>query len=506
MTTNYRNEISKRTIRTAPQSGKHHGEGPSDGAQRNARIAAVVAAKKADREATKEKNIADRTAAAEKRKKETLAMATEESLIEELHSDYKLVKTGTKPTSAHPDGKPVYDVHHKGQKVATLSPISAYKDKKIPGKRYVASRKDITKYAIDSNANGLKFNSYNRYHTNSKEAAKYFIDQHQQTIKEETGTEARVKIKNVSRPDDPAPDSKDSKLVKTGEIKTKKIDEGRSMSINRNFGLPESLIAATRALLEKRNESANNVGKGKTVVDTDPETNDRDVNDDITEKKGKKKLDPVGKENDDIDNDGDVDKSDKYLHNRRKAIGKAMKEETSKDSDSAEIKKSLKVSDKEAKRLANFPKKPYNKDDIFTKEEVESVDEAKLSPQEFLKGARRAGSGSDEQLKTDTQKKNTGPGSGKIRQMARDELKRRGVKEEFSNEELARLEEIASKFNMSEASTERGLQDHEPRIVSGVKGMKSKPFSKKFPHAKAMDKWMDSDDYGNHEVHRIEKA
>jgi response regulator of citrate/malate metabolism len=34
--------------------------------------------------------------------------------------------------------------------------------------------------------------------------------------------------------------------------------------------------------------------------------------------------DHVGKEDADIDNDGDSDKSDKYLHNRRKAIGKAM--------------------------------------------------------------------------------------------------------------------------------------------------------------------------------------
>ena len=38
----------------------------------------------------------------------------------------------------------------------------------------------------------------------------------------------------------------------------------------------------------------------------------------------KEALDRVGKEDDDIDNDGDVDKSDKYLHNRRKAIGKAI--------------------------------------------------------------------------------------------------------------------------------------------------------------------------------------
>ena len=52
----------------------------------------------------------------------------------------------------------------------------------------------------------------------------------------------------------------------------------------------------------------------------------------------KKKLDPVNdKENDkefkdrkdkDIDNDGDVDSSDKFLHKRRKAVSKAMAEES----------------------------------------------------------------------------------------------------------------------------------------------------------------------------------
>ena len=36
------------------------------------------------------------------------------------------------------------------------------------------------------------------------------------------------------------------------------------------------------------------------------------------------KLDPVGKEDDDIDNDGDVDKTDKYLAKRRKAVSKAI--------------------------------------------------------------------------------------------------------------------------------------------------------------------------------------
>ena len=43
-------------------------------------------------------------------------------------------------------------------------------------------------------------------------------------------------------------------------------------------------------------------------------------------KKMPEKLDPVGQEDDDVDNDGDTDSSDKYLKKRRKAISKSMKE------------------------------------------------------------------------------------------------------------------------------------------------------------------------------------
>ena len=43
------------------------------------------------------------------------------------------------------------------------------------------------------------------------------------------------------------------------------------------------------------------------------------------EEASKKKMDPVGREDGDIDNDGDKDKSDDYLHNRRKAISSAVK-------------------------------------------------------------------------------------------------------------------------------------------------------------------------------------
>ncbi len=55
------------------------------------------------------------------------------------------------------------------------------------------------------------------------------------------------------------------------------------------------------------------------------------------------KLDPVGKEDGDINNDGKKDKTDKYLKNRRDTIGKAIK---SKGGDDGEKKYKVKVTDK----------------------------------------------------------------------------------------------------------------------------------------------------------------
>jgi hypothetical protein len=48
-------------------------------------------------------------------------------------------------------------------------------------------------------------------------------------------------------------------------------------------------------------------------------------------KKFDEAMDPVGQEDADIDNDGDTDKSDKYLHKRRKAIGKAIAKKSVKE-------------------------------------------------------------------------------------------------------------------------------------------------------------------------------
>ena len=56
-----------------------------------------------------------------------------------------------------------------------------------------------------------------------------------------------------------------------------------------------------------------------------------------------KKLDPVGKEDGDVDNDGDEDSSDEYLMKRRKAIGKAMGKKKEKVKEEVDPEKAKKI-------------------------------------------------------------------------------------------------------------------------------------------------------------------
>ena len=74
------------------------------------------------------------------------------------------------------------------------------------------------------------------------------------------------------------------------------------------------------------------------VVDTSSKTKEKKITPSVLDKIRKlntgagsqyeqvvhEKMDPVGQEDKDIDNDGDHDSTDKYLANRRKAIGKAI--------------------------------------------------------------------------------------------------------------------------------------------------------------------------------------
>lgn len=66
-------------------------------------------------------------------------------------------------------------------------------------------------------------------------------------------------------------------------------------------------------------------GDDKLLKDLEKDTGGKRPN--MYNKPKNESLDPVGKEDDDVNNDGKVDKSDDYLKNRRKAISASIKKE-----------------------------------------------------------------------------------------------------------------------------------------------------------------------------------
>ena len=125
----------------------------------------------------------------------------------------------------------------------------------------------------------------------------------------------------------------------------------------------KNIIDAYRSMYESKEE----------VLD---ETNKNDKSDDgegldaVQPKAVKKKFDD--RKDKDIDNDGDVDSSDKYLHKRRKAVSKAIEKEGnafSKALMAAKEKgeKTFKVGDKEydvQSELNKLQKESFTLDDI----------------------------------------------------------------------------------------------------------------------------------------------
>jgi len=95
-----------------------------------------------------------------------------------------------------------------------------------------------------------------------------------------------------------------------------------------------------------------------------------------------KQLDPVGQEDADIDNDGDTDKSDKYLHKRRKAIRKAMKKRMSESVNLIEVEDKVDDEEKPVKekkcnnKVSIMPKISEAVEDLggVVLEEIEIVD------------------------------------------------------------------------------------------------------------------------------------
>ena len=119
--------------------------------------------------------------------------------LDESVYEYSLKKTGMKQTIAHPDGKPTYDLHYNGEKVATIAPYSGHRDKKNPGSRIVTSRKNITSYSInfekDKGPQGYHkgyFSSQFTNYDNPKKAHKSAVELHSKWKKEKVNEDVEL--------------------------------------------------------------------------------------------------------------------------------------------------------------------------------------------------------------------------------------------------------------------------------------------------------------------------
>ena len=110
----------------------------------------------------------------------------------------------------------------------------------------------------------------------------------------------------------------------------------------------------------------------------------------LIEKALREKLDPVGQEDNDINNDGKVDKTDKYLKNRRKAVSKAIgkskknikEAEMTAGADNTKFKIKVDVSNKQSEtklgvRIQLTPKEGMLEPDV--KDKLEAVIMKKLN-------------------------------------------------------------------------------------------------------------------------------
>ena len=116
------------------------------------------------------------------------------------------------------------------------------------------------------------------------------------------------------------------------------------------------------------------------------------------------KLDPVGKEDGDIVNDGDKDSTDKYLAKRRKAISKAIKKDKKEETDLEEgpfSSKSSKIQTKVAPAVRTFKSKEKPKS---KKEEVEESYE--IGTDEYRKHTQDVTPGEDGEWVDAVKKKN----------------------------------------------------------------------------------------------------
>jgi hypothetical protein len=215
------------------------------GAQRNDAHHKAAVAVDAESERTKEQTIEKRTREAKQREKETRNMAKEE-LDEAKKFVFDKPMASTVKAYSNRDTSELKDIHARWSKDHSNPKNDPITSEKLLAVHHVLKGRGESVELPKHKNLGLHMN-------------------------EETNTEKRMQIKNVARPNDPAPTSKNSTLGKQGSIEKRVME---------NYGLSKDLVDITRQILER-----------KTEVEVNPDLNTK-TDDETSMKKESKHTTP----------------------------------------------------------------------------------------------------------------------------------------------------------------------------------------------------------------------
>ena len=138
------------------------------------------------------------------------------------------------------------------------------------------------------------------------------LDNHPQFKTEETAPRKHKGAMAYDGPNKPASEARDRLLAKAAAKRKKMMGE----DLNKSIEEVSKTLKGSSKKPEKQTKRMNTGGDGTAYRGESVKPVGNIFNE--------KKMDPVGQEDGDINNDGKKDGTDKYLANRRKAIGKAI--------------------------------------------------------------------------------------------------------------------------------------------------------------------------------------
>ena len=231
-----------------------------------------------------------------------------EKQASQLASDVKYKAKGKiKPGASDEEKKKVF------LQILNASPapnaVKAMARQKLLGEEVVVEDKKMAKQSDDAlSAAHKKFSSMDQSTPSNKFMLKR-IEKEQKRRKKSMSEGLSDSIKEVQKTAVKLKPKK--KRQDTGDDGTAYMGESKKTDAMKNF------LDKKAKKLEKKRASQSQAARNNPHFDsTQPSPSGKSM--------GESKLDPVGQEDGDINNDGKKDGTDKYLANRRKAIGKAI--------------------------------------------------------------------------------------------------------------------------------------------------------------------------------------